>query len=209
MISVDAMMAGGITRWEGSTKRGYLSVDPNDNGNWYQPGAKQQKKGQGQLVGSNFGVTGATLAAYLGRTNITAADIKALSLTTASMIARKLFYADPGLRCLEWNRVTASIVDFGWGAGPGSSIKLLQDLLDVGQDGKITSATGETATAYRKAIATYGEQVLAGAWWMLREEYYEDLVTRRPSDGIYLAGWDNRSTYWLPGHPEGWWAKAA
>ena len=209
MISVDQMIVGGITRWEGSPAKGYLSLDPNDNGNWYLPGAAAQKKGQGQLVGSNYGVTGATLATWLGRPNVSPADIKNITLATATAIARKLFYADPGLRCPDWNRVTASILDFGWGAGPGAAIKLLQDLLDVKQDGSIQSATGETATAYHAFVARKGEAFTAGAWWATREEYYEELVVRRPSDGIYLAGWDNRSDWFTPGHTEGWWDRSA
>ncbi|WCT72074.1 putative peptidoglycan-binding domain-containing protein [Sphingomonas naphthae] len=207
MISPDGFFAAYIRRWEGSERRGYLSLDPNDNGNWYLPGAKAQKKGQGALVGSNFGVTAATLATYLGRTNISAADIKAIDLAKAVAIARKLFYVGPGLDRLVWNRATASIVDFGWGAGPVASIKLLQDLLDVGQDGVI-GVNGATARAFA-ARAARSEEAMAGAWWAMREEYYENLVARRPSDGIYLAGWDNRSDWFMPGHPENWWGKSA
>jgi hypothetical protein len=208
MISVDAFIAGYISRWEGRPGK-YLSTDPNDNGNWYLPGAKAQKCGQGSCVGSNYGVTGATLAAFLGRTNITAADMKAVSLSTAAAIAKKLFYTQPGLAFLDWNRVTASVLDFGWGAGPVAAKKLLQDMIDAGQDGQIGSSTGETAIKFRAFIAKHGEEFAAGAWWTMREEYYEDLVARRPTDAIYLNGWDNRSDWFTPGNSEGWWGASA
>lgn len=183
-------------RWEGG-----MSKDPNDAGNW-----SSGKKGVGTLIGSNRGVTGRTLAAYRGVdvSKITMAMMEKLSDKEAGDIALKLFYKDVGLVHLPWNRVTASIMDFGWGAGPQRAIKMLQDILDVGMDGKI-GARGETATAYTARLARVGEQVMAGAWWAMREEYYEDLVAARPSDGIYLKGWDNRSDYFLPGHKERWW----
>jgi hypothetical protein len=196
-----------IARWEGRPGR-YLSLDPNDNGNWYQPGAGAQRKGQGALIGSNYGVTGATLATYRGNPIVTAADIARLTLADAAAIATRLFYVAPGLAFLPWNRVTASIVDFGWGAGPVASIRMLQDLLDCGQDGRIGSAAGETASAYKSLLAK-GEEFAAGAWWAMREEYYEDLVVRRPSDALYLNGWDNRSDWFTPGHPEGMWGMVA
>ena len=201
-MTPEIFIADYIKRWEGG-----LSLDPNDNGNWFLYGAKAQKKGQGIFVGSKYGVTGATLSAYRGKRSITAAEMAALSLEEACDIALKLFYSGPGLDRLSWNRVTASVLDFGWGAGPVASIKLLQDLLDCGVDGKI-SAGGETSRAFAKVLAK-GEEFLAGAWWAMREEFYEDLVARRPSDAIYLKGWDNRSRYFTPADPEGWWRKWA
>lgn len=202
-MTVDAFAEGYIKRWEGG-----LSVDPNDNGNWFLFGAPAQKRGQGVLVGSKYGVTGATLAQFRGVRTVTAADIASLTMAEAVAVAKRLFFLDVGLDRLVWNRVTASVLDFGWGAGPVRSIKLLQDLLDQDQDGKI-GVGGATATAFATIVAARGEVFLAGAWWALREEYYEDLVVRRPTDGIYLKGWDNRSAYFTPGHAESWWTRFA
>lgn len=184
-------------RWEGK-----MSRDPNDNGNWFLHGASQQKKGQGVLVGSNIGVTGAVLAAYRGKTTMTMAEMERLTPNEAKDIALKLFFRDVGLNKLAWNPVTASIMDFGWGAGPVRAIRLLQDVLDVNVDGKIGPAT---AAAYGDKCDRKGLEFMAGVWWAMREEYYEALVERRPSDGMYLKGWDNRSDYFTPGHKEGWW----
>jgi lysozyme family protein len=197
MISFNAFAAGYINRWEGG-----LSLDSNDAGNW-----STGIKGQGILLGSNRGVTGRALAAYRGKP-ATQLDIKNLTLVEAVAIARKLFYVGPGLSNLAWNRATPPIVDFGWGAGPVSAIRLLQDMLDVKVDGSI-GPNGETAKAWASFCNLHGEECAAGAWWTMREKYYESLVERRPSDGIYLRGWDNRSRWFLPGDPERWWDKAA
>ena len=199
-MNVDGFVLDYIRRWEGG-----MSRDPNDNGNWFLFGAGAQRKGQGALVGSNYGVTGATLAAYRGVRTVSMADMERLSIAEAAAIAKKLFYSDVGLDRLIWSRVTASVLDFGWGAGPVASIKRLQDLLDCGPDGRI-DAGGQTATAFAARLKR-SEEFLAGAWWAMREDYYEDLVTRRPSDAIYLKGWDNRSDYFTPGHREGWWGR--
>ena len=99
--------------------------------------------------------------------------------------------------------MTASVLDFGWGAGPATSVKMLQDLLDVDQDAKI----GPKTIAAYDALLAQGETFAAGAWWAMREGYYEALVARRPSHGIYLKGWDNRSRYFTP--VSEWWARAA
>lgn len=187
-----------IPRWEGG-----MSRDTNDAGNW-----STGTKGTGVLLGSNHGITGRTLAAFrnVNVATLTMKDIENLSLDEAVKIAIKLFYTDVGLDRIVWNHVTASIMDFGWTAGPTRAIKLLQNLLDLGQDGKI-DVGGATVKAYANETMVKGEAFMAGAWWAMREDYYETLVANRPSDGIYLNGWDNRSDYFTPGHKEGWWKR--
>lgn len=179
-----------------------MSRDPNDAGNW-----SSGTKGQGTLLGSNIGITGRVLAAFRGVdvSKLTMNDMINLKQAEASAIAMKLFYKDVGLDLLPWNPVTASVMDFGFNAGPTRAIRLLQDLLDCKSvDGKI-GANGETVKAFTSFCQTKGLEFAAGAWWSKREEYYEDLVAAKPSNGIYLNGWDNRSDYFTPGHTEGWW----
>ncbi len=192
-MTPEQFAAQSLKRWEGG-----MSRDPNDAGNW-----SSGKKGVGVLLGSNKGVTGPTLAAYRGVKveSLKMSDMEKLTDAEAVSIAVKLFYKNPGLDRLVWNRVTASIMDFGYNAGPGRAVRLLQDLLDVTIDGKIGPGT---TGAYSKFIAK-GEEFAAGAWWAVRERYYEDLVARTPSNGVYLRGWDNRSAYFTPGDSGNWW----
>lgn len=200
-MNVDGFIADYIRRWEGG-----MSRHPNDAGNW-----SSGTKGVGALLGSNFGVTGRTLAAYrkVPVASLKMADIERMSFAEACAIAKKLFFTDVGLHNLVWNQLTASILDFGWGAGPATSVKMLQDLLDRPViDGRV-DPNGGTAKAFAAECGAKGVEFMAGAWWAMREEYYEDLVVRRPSDAMYLNGWDNRSDYFTPGHPEGWWARFA
>lgn len=195
-----------ITRWEdgGSTDPAKThSLDPDDNGNW--TGAK---KGSGSLVGSNHGVTPAALAAFrrVPVASITKPVMAALTLDEAADIALANYYQAPRFSMLPWNRVTASIFDFGWGAGPIQAIKLLQRMLDVADDGQLGPAT---ATAYAKLLAAQGETFVAGAWWTIRDAFYESIIASRPVNAKYEKGWDNRSRYFTPGDGEGWWGRFA
>lgn len=184
------------TRWEGG-----MSKDPNDAGNW-----STGTKGSGKLIGSNHGITSRVLAAYRGVRvdTLSMADMEKLTADEAGKIALKLFYQEPGFDKLPWNHVTASIMDLGYNAGPKRAAMMLQNMLDLPQDGAIGP---NTIKAYTNFITVKGEAFAAGAWWALRETFYEDLVANRPTNGIYLKGWDNRSDYYTPGHKEGWWSK--
>lgn len=196
MMNVNDFILGYQTRWEGK-----MSRDANDAGNW-----SSGKKGLGTLVGSNIGITATPLAAYrkVPLASITMADMAKLTQAEAGQIALSLYYTAPGFNLLPWNPVTASVMDFGFNAGPGRAIRVLQDLLNCKDvDGKI-GAGGETVKLFA-AFCAKSLEFAAGAWWAMREEFYEDLVASKPSNGIYLNGWDNRSDYFTPGHSEGWW----
>lgn len=181
-----------ITRWEG-----VYSGDADDNGNW--TGAK---KGIGSLVGSQYGVTPAAIAGMrkIPVTSVSVAVIKSITLDEAATLALNTYYYAPHLDILPWNQATASIFDFGWGAGPVQAIKLLQRTLDVADDGKLGPAT---AAAYKALCDAQGVNFVAGAWWCVRENFYELIIGKTPTNAKYEKGWDNRSRYFTPGSP--WW----
>lgn len=182
-----------IRRWEGG-----LSLDRDDTGNWVN----------GRLIGSKYGVTAPALARHRGRAaaSITAQQMADLTLAEAAQIGKVLYYDAPRFDLLPWNRVTASIVDFGWGAGPAQSIKLLQRMLDVADDGRMGP---NTAAAYKALLDVQGEVFVAGAWWTIRDTFYELIIGKNPANTKFEKGWDNRSRYFTPGDREGWWGRAA
>ncbi|MFZ5704903.1 MAG: glycosyl hydrolase 108 family protein [Pseudomonadota bacterium] len=184
-----------IGRWEG-----VYSGDAADNGNW-----TGGKRGAGQLVGSQYGVTPAAIAGHrkIPVASVTIATIKSITLDEAAQIALSAYYLKPRLDLLPWNAVTASIMDFGWGAGPVQAIKLLQRMLDTADDGIMGPAT---AGAYQGLLAAQGEVFVAGAWWTIRDSFYELIIGKNPSNAKFEKGWDNRSRYFTPGDAEGWWA---
>lgn len=107
-------------------------------------------------------------------------DIKSLTKETVKPI-----YYD------YWKKVKADLLpeqlrlqvfDFGFNAGTVTSIKLLQRLCQVKQDGKIGAITLKAAEDL-SAVDFYGGRV----------NYYHNLANRRPKDRKFLKGWIARS----------------
>ena len=89
---------------------------------------------------TNFGITLGTLRAYEGNPNLTAEDVKVLTRETAREIYRTAY----------WNRMQCGelppgldleVFDFGVNSGPAESVKTLQRLVGVTQDGSIGPIT--------------------------------------------------------------------
>lgn len=175
-----------------STHEGGLSMDPQDNGNW-----TGGHRGQGQLVGSKYGVTPGAVAMFRGvpASSITKADIAGLTREEAIQIGVKNYYLAPGFDKLPWNRVTPSIVDKGWGSGPGQAIRLMQRMIGVNATGKIDPAT---IAAYAAFIAQHGEEAAARKWADVRIAFDTSLGQPR-----FINGWNNRTRSFLPGTQ--WW----
>lgn len=175
------------------------SMRPNDRGNW-TGGAI----GSGLLVGSNHGVTPIALAAFrrVPVASITVAVMHALTANEAGVIALAGYYQANHLDRLAWNAVTASIFDFGWGAGPITGALHIQRLIGVADDGIIGHAT---ATAYDAWITKLGIQTAARKFAVDRLTYYDAVVAKHPEQAENLHGWENRTNYYLPGTP--WWGR--
>ena len=192
MMTRAAFFRDYIATWEGG-----LSLDPDDDGNWFAA-----KGCAPVLIGSNLGVTGAALAAFRGCDTVSARDMKALTLDEAARLGERLYYDAPGFGRLPWDPAIASVVDFGWGAGPREAIVLLQRMLGLGEDGVIGEAT---AAGYRAAVAARDIVHVAGQWRAARESFYRQLCAHRPGETKYLRGWLRRSAYFAPASP--WWRR--
>jgi len=175
------------------THEGGLSLDPKDHGNYYPDGV---------LIGSKYGVTGAALAAYRKRngidTPVNKQTMAELTLEEAVDVGVQGYYAGPGFGALPWNRVTMSVVDMGWGAGPKQAIKLLQRMVGAEDDGAIGE---ETARKYQAFLLQHGEETAARVYGERRDRFYESLNQPR-----FLKGWKNRTASFLPGTK--WWREA-
>lgn len=205
--SPSQFIRGYIERHEGG-----LSMNPADNGNWFDPVRYKkglpQKRGLGTLVGSKFGVTAYALARYRKVSNITAADMAALGVDEAVAIGVAFYYKEPKFDRLPWDRVVASAVDKGWGSGPKWGIKLLQRAIGgLVDDGDIGPATVAAYKAWREKVS---EDDAARAFAKQRRAY--DLALTRddgPNDPDikFINGWNNRTDSFLPGTV--WWRNNA
>lgn len=176
-------------KWESSK----VSLDPADNGNFYK----------GVLVGSKYGVTGEALARHRNVHKISAPQMAALTADEAADIFLLDYYYGPNLDLLPWSRPVASIVDFGYGAGPAQAIKCLQRMLDAPiVDGRIDKG-GQTVKLFTSLLTTQGEEFVAGAWWTVRDTFYELVIEKDAVKAKYEKGWDNRSRDYTPSSL--WW----
>lgn len=213
IMSPRALFAGFIAAHEGE-----LSVHPNDNGNWYDPARYRQqlpqRRNMGVNVGSKYGVTASALIAYRlhkgmalqWALNVTRETMAALDLETAIDVGVVLFYEQPGFAKLPWNRVTMSIVDKGWGSGPGTAIDMLQELIGASTAGGIGP---ETTAKYVAFIAQHGEEASARLWAEKRKAFDLIVATNQGAndqDRVFLNGWNNRTNSFLPGTT--WWRQA-
>src|SRR5580692_11384147 len=116
---------------------------------------------------TNFGITLATLKAYEGNPNLTADDVK--KLTPA--VAREIY------RTAYWNRMQCGalpagldleVFDFGVNSGPAESVKTLQGLVGVTQDGSVGPIT-------LAAVRQFNVGDLIGRFAQARLAFYQSL----------------------------------
>lgn len=188
-----------IWRWEDGKSDDPMkthSMDRDDSGNW--TGAQI---GVGALVGSQHGVTPAVLAVHrkVPVAQITKEVMRALSRAEAADIALERFYRGPNLHRLTWSPATASLFDMGWGTGPVQAIKLAQRMVDSPVDDGIITPMGGTERLWNALIDKQPHEFTAGAFWAVRDAFYDLIISQNPVKKKYSAGWDNRSDYFTPG----------
>lgn len=200
-------IAGFIKAHEGG-----LSLHPADNGNWFDPvrfaKGQPQRRNMGTLVGSKFGVTAYAVATYRRVKAVTAADIAALTMDEAVNIGVYLYFEAPRFDALPWDRALASIVDKGWGSGPGTAIGLMQRMIGATPDGRIGDL--ETVPKYRAWRQARSEEQAAIEWAAVREAFDAKIASNEgpnDPDKAFIKGWNNRTDSFLPGKP--WWAAFA
>jgi Glycosyl hydrolase 108 len=116
---------------------------------------------------TNFGIMLATLRAYEGDPNLTADDVKKLTPAMAKEIYRTAY----------WNRMQCGalpagldleVFDFGVNSGPAESVKTLQRLVGVTQDGSVGPIT-------LAAVRQFNVGDLIGRFAQARLAFYQSL----------------------------------
>ena len=128
---------------------------------------------------TNFGITLATLRAYDGDPNLTADELKKLT----SAVAKEIY------RTAYWNRMQCGalpagldleVFDFGVNSGPAESVKTLQRLVGVTQDGSVGPIT-------LAAVGQFNVGDLIGRFAQARLAFYQGL--KMPE---FEQGWATR-----------------
>jgi lysozyme family protein len=173
-----------IERWEG----GYQSY-ADDRGNWVtNPGGMRIK------IGTMRGVTPEALAKHRGvpAWTLTPDDMKSVTLDEAAEIGLTHYYRAPRFDLLTWGAATASLVDFGWGSGPGQATLSMQRLVGVAADGIIGPVT---AKAYGAWATRLGDKAALQAIHDMRAAFYRHIAEINPDNQKFLQGWLNRDDW--------------
>lgn len=150
---------------------------------------------------THFGITQATLSAWLGRV-ATVDDVMALTPETARAIYYSNYLVKPGIVYLADDDLRELVFDAGIQHGQGRAVQWLQAIAGTAQDGVIGHATaaavngGNTASIYRRYLAR-------------RLCYYGEVITddaRRgapaeQSQALNAAGWMNRMAPFIESLP--------
>lgn len=117
-----------------SNEGGYTD-NPDDNGNW-----TGGKKGIGQLIGTNYGISAPVLKGYLKR-EPTVADMKSISQDAVHAIYKRGYWNTMRGDEILNQQEAESIYDACVNMGCGQAIKLAQHALGIEATGKMDDTT--------------------------------------------------------------------
>ena len=141
---------------------------------------------------TNFGVTLKTLMAFRGRA-LSAEDVRRMAVEEARDIYRSNYFLRPKIDQLP-ALLQPQIFDMAINHGPGTAIKLLQSVLtDAGHPCAADGGIGdETTTCAKAAVSALGNS-LSNLLVEKRIDFYEAIVDRDASQGVFLRGWLRRA----------------
>ncbi|WP_237058296.1 glycoside hydrolase family 108 protein [Microbulbifer sediminum] len=142
---------------------------------------------------TRYGITRATLSAYLGR-EAQYAEVKNLEREVARQIYQRNYFYQPQIDQLP-PAIQPFIFDCAVNHGPGRAIKFVQDVCNRAGYKPALSVDGTMGPDTRKgaewAQGQLGESFLR-ALLEERLNFYRRIVERDPSQDVFLAGWTNR-----------------
>lgn len=146
---------------------------------------------------TKYGITHTTLAAHRGVRSVTAAQVKALTLTEAEAIYRKSYWGQSGGDVLPVGLDYAAF-DFGVNSGPARAVMVLQQVVRVSADGKLGPQTLAAVKAYPGGVVKLIRDYCAARMAFLR-----GLTNPRTGFPVNGRGWTIRVT---GVDPKGQWA---
>lgn len=121
---------------------------------------------------------------------IDAADIKAMTKDRATEIFKKYFWDIYGLDDFNSDKKAFVFFDASVNHGSYGATRLLQKALNaIGANLVVDGRFGKLTLA---ALQEANEEKFIKSFQKIREEYYYDIVKRKPSQKVFLKGWLNR-----------------
>jgi lysozyme family protein len=160
-------------------KEGGYQKHKNDSGNY---------NSRKELVGTNHGIAAPTYERYLKRPP-TEQDMREMSLETAKDIYHALYWLPIRADQIECEGLAIQVFDWHVNAG-ATAIRAIQSMTGVTKDGKIGPVTIQ---AINNLCRAKGCDEVNSEYRAVREAFYRNLVTRRPSLRVFLTGWLRRT----------------
>lgn len=143
----------------------------------------------GELIGTNRGITPAALMDWTGR-KPTVQDMKALTVEQAVDIMLPRYYDSPDLDVVPWCRPVAVILDHALNAGPNPSIKIIQRIVGAKDDGWMGPKTSDAIRVWMGRVSPTDQlDAIADA----RIAFYKAISKINPKLNAFLVGWTNRA----------------
>lgn len=142
---------------------------------------------------TNFGITLRTLAASRG-TEVTRDDVRRMTQAEAKGIYETRYFTRPRINQLPVE-IQPLVFDMAINHGPGTAIKLLQEVLTaVGHGCAIDGGIGsETITAAKSALAALGKKTVVNKLVDRRVELFKAIAAKDASQAVFIRGWLNRA----------------
>jgi lysozyme family protein len=156
-----------ILKWEGG-----FSNDPLDSG-----GATMK------------GITYETFKAYRaskGKGIPSIDELKQISATEWTAILKEKYWDKFKADNINFQPTANLLVGWGWGSGPVTAIKKLQELLGLTADGIVGPKTLAAINDAKDNIALFDKILIA------RKDFFVNIVKNNPSQIKFLSGWLNR-----------------
>ena len=141
---------------------------------------------------TKYGITWKTLQKHLGRP-VSKQDVKDLTWEVAKEIYLSDYFYGPRIHLIA-EPLQPQLFDIAVNSGPGTSIKMLQEVLvmsgfEVDVDGMLGPDTREKARQAYEQMGGY----LINALSEYREHFYEALAANNPTQAVFLRGWIARA----------------
>lgn len=140
---------------------------------------------------TNYGITQATLSAWLGRP-ASAADVAAMTEATARDIYKTNYFLKPGYDAISDVPLQDLMFDFGINSGPAAATKALQTALQRMKlyTGAIDGGLGPQTRQALRGVTNWPELYFRVK--CERYELYLRFIGRDPAQAVFATGWANR-----------------
>ncbi|RYF48172.1 MAG: hypothetical protein EOO38_10690, partial [Cytophagaceae bacterium] len=134
---------------------------------------------------TRYGVTQATLSAYLNRAAVPA-EVHALTPGIAAQVYKKLYWTPIKAELIEDQAVATVLLDLSVLCGPSAAVKMLQAVLAIKIDGVVGPITLAAINKANKQTILQGLSLKACG-------YFSAIVVRDPTQVKFLPGWQIRA----------------